>query len=189
MAQTASNVRVAVDGVIWTAPAGTTAPAAPSITSGVLTALATPWVDLGYANDSGIERAANVETETINAWPRGDVVREVVTSAEEEFTLTLIEQTKSVVELVFETTVGVDGSWVVNPGVLRTARSYVFDVLDGDKALRIYIPQGVISPEVENEVFNVTDPLGYGIAIKTRYSDAIAGHSKRWWTHLATSGS
>lgn len=185
MSQVAENVRVGGDGVIWVGPNTATAPAAPGFTDGVLAVLATPWMDLGYASEDGVTKATNVSVEAIKAWQRADVVRESTTEAETTYELTLIETRKEVVELYYEDELDADGSLVENPGRQRGSRSFTLDVIDGDKAERIYIPNGVLSGELGDVQYVNGSPVGYPVTIKTRYSSAIGGHAKHWWTELA----
>ena len=73
-----------VTGAIFIAPVGTTLP------TDSTTALATAFVELGYASDAGVVNSESRETETIKAWG-GDTVLKPFTGKEDTFKFTLIE--------------------------------------------------------------------------------------------------
>lgn len=73
-----------VTGAIFIAPVGTTLP------TDSTTALASAFVELGYASDAGVVNSESRETETIKAWG-GDTVLKPFTGKEDTFQFTLIE--------------------------------------------------------------------------------------------------
>ena len=69
MALNADNVRVGLNGNVYVAPKGTTAPA--DLTS----AWDPAWKDLGYLNDDGVEMEYGTDVEDIMAWQSLSPVR------------------------------------------------------------------------------------------------------------------
>ena len=178
MALTSSLVRVAVTGVVSAAPTGTAAPTSSSV------ALNASFVDLGYVGEEGVVESRERSTSDIKAWQNADVVRTVVTDGKATFSLTLIESSKPVIELVYgAVTTGAsatDGKITVIPTATGGRKSFVIDVVDGAEKKRIYIPQGEVT-ETGDITYASGEPIGYPIVI-TAYSDATLGGSYAFWS-------
>lgn len=181
MAQTIEEVRVGVDGVVSSAPLGSTAPTT------INSALASPWVDLGYVSEDGVTESNSTTTETVKAWQRAAIVRTLVTEGTTTFALQLLQTNAATLAEYYgisSADIGVDGSFVSTAAVSRPTRAYVIDVIDGDNLIRKYIKNGQIT-EVGDQVFQNGAPIGYEITI-TAYDDATLGGSvKHWYSILA----
>jgi len=90
----AENVVVGSFGGIHIAPEGTTAPVD-------LTALAAPWVNIGYVGEDGVTFTLSRDTEDIMAWQSAEAVRRLVTAEPKELTFELLEFDPESVELAF----------------------------------------------------------------------------------------
>lgn len=173
MAQTIDEVRVGVDGVVSSAPKGTTAPTA------VDSALGAGWVDLGYVSEDGVTESNATTTEKVRAWQRNAVVRTLITEGETTFACTLLQTNADTLKEYYGLETAdintTSGSFVSSATVDRPHRSYVIDVIDGDELIRKYLPDGQIT-EVGDQVFQNGAPIGYEVTI-TAYDDATLGGS------------
>ncbi|MCW4458186.1 hypothetical protein [Microbacterium sp. MPKO10] len=177
-----SNVRVAVTGAWYKAPSDTEAPEAAD------ESLPADWVNLGYLSEDGTTRTTDRSNEDIKAWQNGALVRTVVTDASVSYQFTLIETTKATVELYTGATVDEDGTYDVDPSKTGGRQSFIFDVIDGDHVVRIYIPDGEVT-EVGDQTFAGGDAVGYDITIKAYASAVIDGNTERVFRPaLATAG-
>lgn len=181
MAQTIDEVRVGVDGVVSSAPLGTTAPTAVDST------LASPWVDLGYVSEDGVTESNTTTSESIRAWQRNAVVRTVITEGETTFAFTLIQTNADTLAEYYGLGSGdVDtdeGSFVSSATISRPRRSYVIDVIDGDELIRKYIPDGQVT-EVGEQVFQNGAPIGYEVTITAYDSPDLGGSVKHFFSSL-----
>ena len=180
-----SEVRVAVDGIVSTAPDGTGTPP----TSAVST-LASPWVDLGYVSEDGVTEATAQSSEKIRAWQNGKAVRTVVTEGETTYQLTLIQTNKATVALYYGADVATDGSIIVNPMKERPLFELNLDVIDGDDIVRAYAPEAQVT-EVGDQVYSNGVPIGYEVTVTCAVvADCAAsgkpGSVKKWYSTLAT---
>jgi hypothetical protein len=173
MAQTASEVRVGVDGVVSSAPLGSTAP------TSVSAALDAAFSDLGYVSEDGVTEANTVTTEKVRAWQGNAVVRTLITEGDTTYSFTLLQTNADTLAEYYGLEAadidGVSGSFVSSATVDRPRRSYVIDVIDGDELIRKYIPDGQVT-EVGDQVFQNGAPIGYEVTI-TAYDDATLGGS------------
>lgn len=169
MALTASEVRVAISGELHVAPVGTTAPET------VDEALASAFVGLGYVSDDGVTESYEESVENIAAWQNGSIVRKVTTESEATFQLTLIQSNRQTLELFHKTSMMTgneeDGYRlrVRTPGA--DPRSFVFDVLDGEDHIRIWVPRGEVTERGE-VTYNSTEAIGYDVTI-TAYPEPL----------------
>ena len=128
-------------GGVYAGPLATAAP------DDAATALAVGFVDLGYVSDEGVTQAKSSDQESIKAWG-GDEVRVVSTSDSITYKLTLIETNNAVLAEVFGES-NVSEAAGVTTVTLNSAtlpqRSYVFELVDGANAIRIYVPVGQIT--------------------------------------------
>lgn len=179
MALTASNVRVAVTGVVYIAPTGTTAPmSTASATTG--------FSDLGYVGESGVSESRTLTSTDIKAWQNAATVRTVITDGKVTFGFTLIESSKAVIEAFYgAVTTGAtatDGKIAVIPTATGGQKSFLIDVVDGAEKKRIYIAAGEIT-EVGDIVYASGEPIGYPITI-TAYPTATLESVTFWSTAL-----
>jgi hypothetical protein len=163
MALTADNVVVGITGRVYVAP---TTAAAPTDST---TALAVDFVDLGYVSADGVSFSTDRSSSQIRAWQDADLVREVVTEATVTYSFMLLETSEAVIEAYFGSTM-VNGKVSLNPSATGGKKSFVIDVVDGDKGIRHYVPAGEILT-VEAQSITNGDALGYGITV-TAYQTA-----------------
>lgn len=162
MALRSADVRVAITGELHVAPTGTEGPETATDT------LDSGWVGLGYVSADGVTETYDESQENISAWQNGDIVRKITTESEAKFQLTLIQSSKDTLELYHKSSVVVsDGNDGYKINVLSPSpdvRSFVFDVIDGDEHIRMYIPRGEVSER--GDISYVSgDAVGYDITI------------------------
>ena len=158
----ANNVRVGVTGSAWVGATSATAPT--SATSSL-----TGFTELGYISPDGITETRERGTNDIRAWQNSDLVRSVVTDSTATFSFTLLEATLDTIELYYGAEVNLlDGSVNVNPGATGGRKSFVFNAVDGDKVIRLYVPSGEVTA-VEPVAYVNGDPVSFGITV-TAYS-------------------
>ncbi|WP_217235470.1 phage tail protein [Streptomyces sp. AC555_RSS877] len=144
MANDADNVRVGLNGSIYIAPKGTTAP------SDLDTAWAAGWVDLGYLSDDGVEMSYSTETEDINAWQSLSPVRKVLTGVDMTLGFTAIELKTSTITLYFPSSTMTEVTAGVNKLSIPAAptpdeRAIGLEWMDGDIKNRLVIARGEVT--------------------------------------------
>ena len=162
MALTPDNVVVGITGAVY---AGATTATAPTATTSTLT----EFTELGYVSADGVSFTQDKTTNQIRAWQNSDLVREVVTETTVTYSFMLMESNQAVIEAYFGGTM-TDGKIQVNPSATGGKQSFVIDVVDGDKAIRHYIPTGEIL-SVDAQTIANGEALMYGITI-TAYASA-----------------
>ena len=182
--QSTSEVRVAVDGIVSTAPYSTSTPPTSSAST-----LAAPWVDLGYVSEDGVTEATAQSSEKIRAWQKGKAVRTVITEGETTYQLVLIQTNKDTVALYYGADVASDGSIVVNPMKERPLFELNLDVIDGTDIVRAYAPEAQVT-EVGDQVYANGVPIGYEVTITCAVVNDVAGSGKpgsvkKWYSSLA----
>jgi hypothetical protein len=155
----AENVLIGVTGGLSYAPAGTTIP---TTVDGVLAA---GFEDVGYISEDGVTQTIGETTNIIRAWG-GDNVREVQTEHDYNLTTTLIETTEHSLFLYYGDFDA--GAVEVKAGTVVRG-PFVLDVLDGDKKIRIVIPDGQARPNGD-VVYQTSEAIGYPLRI-TCYPD------------------
>jgi len=140
------------------------------IPTDALTALAASWLDAGYVSSDGLTKTTDSSTEKVVAWGT-DVVKILETEHSVSFVFTLIEpKSANALNLIFgESNVTVDpttGAITVEERSGLTPRaSFVFDMLDGDTAIRVVVPDG--QPSVSGDVTYVDgDVIGYQVTVE-----------------------
>ena len=142
MALTAENVRVAVTGAVFYAPAGTTVP------TSVSEELDPGFVDVGYISDDGLTTSTPTETSDIRAWQNGDIVRRVQTSHDFTVQFAMLETSAATLALYwndYTAGAGADSAVVEVTGAQPYRGAFVINVVDGDNLMRIVIPDGQIT--------------------------------------------
>lgn len=180
MANTASEVRVAVDGVVRVAPLATTAP----------TDIDATWTgsdDLGYISEDGIVESNTLTTEKKRAWQRNAVVRTVVTEGETTFQFTMIQTSSATLAEYYGIEVAdideATGSFVSNPGVEKPRKSYVLDFIDGDELIRKYIPDGQIT-ETGDISYVSQELIMYPVTLTAYDNESLNGSVKHYYSVL-----
>lgn len=161
MALNADNVVVAVTGDVAFAAPGSTLPA------NSVDPLAGAYRSVGYISEDGITESYDEDTETIQAWQFGTIVRRIASSSEAQFEFTMIETTKNSLETYYKnsTITGTPGAYAMKvrpPG--SDIKIYTFLVVDGDKTERIVLPSAEVTER--GEVVRVsTDAVGYPVTV------------------------
>lgn len=179
MAKTAAEVNVGVDGVVWTAPVGSTAPTTAS------SSLNTPWADLGFVSEDGVTETIDATTDKIRAWQKAAVVRTVVSEGTVSWKLVLLQTNAATVALYHGGTVAGDGSIVLDPTKARPYFAFTLDVIDGNQRIRCYAPQAQVS-EVGDLVYQNGEAIGYEITIEATYNDTLGGSAQKWYSSLTS---
>lgn len=170
MANNSNNVRVGVSGSVYVA--ATTA-SAPTTASSSLTG----YTELGYISTDGITETRERSTNLIRAWQNADLVREVVTESNAMFKFTCLEATKDVLELFYGSTVtGSNGSIEVNPASTGGRKSFVFNVVDADKLVRLYVPLGEVTA-IDDVVYVNGDPISFSMTV-TAYGNGTYSYKR-----------
>lgn len=158
---TASDVRVAVTGGVYGAPAGTTLPTT------VGGALAGAFVELGYLSEEGITQAIDESISDIRAWQNGDIVRKVQDSHDVTFALSLLETNAENLATYYG---NYDAGVVEVRGDTGTRQAWVINIVDGDHDLRIVIPDGQVTDRGDIQYVN-GNAIMYPLTISA-YPDA-----------------
>jgi hypothetical protein len=175
MALDSDNVRVAVTGAVYVAPTGTPAPTASGSTLNVA------FEDLGYVSADGIVETIDKATEQIRSWQDGSLVREIVSEGTYSVELTFIETKEEVLELYYGATI-VDGELQGDPRATGGRKSFVIDIVDGDKVERTYIPQGEVT-QVGERTLASGEAIGYTMTL-TAYADTDSTTFVKWFSEL-----
>lgn len=162
MALTADNVVVGRTGKVY---AGATSATAPTGTASTLTG----FTELGYVSTDGVTYATDKTTQQIRAWQNGDLIREVVTEGTATYEFMLMESNQEAIELYFGATM-TGGKIEANPTATGGPKSFVIDVVDGDKVIRHYIPRGEVL-SVSEQTFVNGDAVMYGVVITAYVTD------------------
>lgn len=92
MAKTRENARIwgaGLEGGVWTAPKGTTAPD----WSSSMDAPSTPWAEFGWLGEDGPEFEQSTDSEDLKGWPGGVTIRKKTTSLARTFKFMALEET------------------------------------------------------------------------------------------------
>ncbi|GGM04732.1 hypothetical protein GCM10010099_21060 [Streptomyces cinereus] len=144
MALNADNVRVGLNGNIYMAPKGTTAP------TDLDTAWAAAWLDLGYMSEDGVSLEYSTDVEDINAWQSLSPVRRVLTSVDMTLGFTALELKTRTVTAYFPGATMTDVSGTVHKLDIPAApgpQEFAFGLewIDGTIKNRLIIPRGEIT--------------------------------------------
>ena len=174
MATTAGNVRVGVTGGVYGAPAGTTLPTT------VDGALDGGFVELGYISEDGITQAIASDITDIQAWQNGDVVRKVQTSHDLTYAMAFLETSEAVLEAYYGNFAAGE---VEIKGEQGVRQCWVLQVIDGNTAIRIVIPDGQVTERGDIAYVN-GEAVQYPVTI-TCYPDSL-GVKAYMYTDLDT---
>jgi hypothetical protein len=156
MSLNADNVVVGITGKVYVGATSATAPTSS-------TATLTGFTELGYVSADGITYATDRSTNQIRAWQNADLVREVVTEGTVTYAFTLLETTQAAIEAYFGGTMTA-GKLSVVPTATGGRKSFVFDVVDGAKAIRHYVPSGEVL-SVESQQIQNGEAVAYGMTV------------------------
>lgn len=170
----ASAVRIAITGELYVAPVGTQAPT--SSTS----ALHSDFIGLGYVGEDGVTVTPNESVGAIRAWQNSARVRTTRTELDWTFQCQLIESKGKVAELYYRGAIAVEGAgeWSIKPDTVNPdERAFVFDVIDGSKHKRYYIPRGEVTERGEI-VYSNGEAVGFNCTVTAYYDDGIGAPYK-----------
>lgn len=172
MALDSSNVRVGVTGGIYVADIGTTLPT--DATTALSTVAPGAYSELGFADESGIQEQQNEQVNNIRAWQRGEVVRKIQQEHDVTWLLTAIETNPVVLEQYYGNFTGTaeDGEVRIRGG-FPDRKVWIIDVLDGDNALRIVIPEAQVTTRGTVTYANGA-AVGYPMTVTGYPSDEIS---------------
>lgn len=172
----------AVDvGISGTLSYGATTAAAPIDATTALPSA--DWKDVGYISDDGVTETRDRSTDTIVAWQNSDTVRTVVTDSSISVQFTGIETNQNMVELFYGSAVTTtDGSVEIVPSDSGGRRSFVLDYVDGNKTVRLYLPNAEVS-EVGDLTVAAGEAVGYDVTI-VGYPGSGGFSAKKWFSSL-----
>jgi hypothetical protein len=157
MANAADKVVVGMTGRVFVGPTGTAAPTSSEST------LNSAFKELGYISQDGVTFSIEKSTNRIIAWQNADIVREVVTEASVQYSWKMLESNQEAIELYFGTAMD-DGLIELVPSATGGRKSFVIDIVDGDKVIRHYVPSGEVVSVEEIQIAN-GEPVSYGVSM------------------------
>ena len=152
-----------IGGAVYRAPLGTTLP------TDTTTALDNAFIDVGYISEDGVTANISRESEDIKDWG-GTVLTTTQTSKTDTINFTMVEALNVEALKVVHGDANVTGT--LSTGITVTenateldAHAWVIDMvnLDGTAHRSVY-PSAKVS-EIEEIVYNATDPVGYGVTL------------------------
>jgi len=161
----AENVVVGITGAVYVAD---TTQAGPTTSAGVPAG----FTAYGYVTQDGIEFSTDKGTSQIRAWQNADLVREVITEATVTYDFALRESNQAVIESYFGSSM-VDGKIEFRPNDTGGRKSFVFDVIDGDKKIRHYVPRGEITQIAPQSWVN-GEAVTYGFTVTAYATDGVS---------------
>lgn len=169
MANSAANVRVGAQGIIYHAPLLT---ALPTDTS---TALNVAFVDVGYISEDGFSYTVEQASNDTRAWG-GDLIRRITNEFGLTMTFTMVEHNANSVAAFYGN--GSASAWEVKNVIVRKA--WVAHITDGAKIRRIVVPDGEVT-ERGDVTFATADVVGYPITV-TAYPNATGTYAFEYLT-------
>lgn len=186
MTANALNVEAALTGAVYVGQPGATPPAPTDAAS----AWASGWYDVGYIDDKGVTESYSDQTTDVIAWQTHLLIRRIISKSEATFKFTMLETKQTTLELFHKSSTmsqsgGVYQLSVVNPG--SEIRAFGFDIIDGTKHTRIYVPTGEVTQR-GNVDYKANGAIAYEVtvtaypnssgAVATKFSaDAQWGYS------------
>lgn len=151
-----------IGGAISVAPLGSKVP------TDTVGELDVAFKNLGYVGEDGTSNERKSDNESTKAWG-GDVVLVSNTGSEDTFKFNLIEGLNiEVLKTVFgeKNVIGTleAGITVKANNIPQTPKAWVIDLVVGEAAKRIVIPNGTII-EVGEMKYNDKDPIGYPVTV------------------------
>lgn len=177
-----ANVDVAITGVVAYAPTATAAP------TDADTALNVAFKDVGFISEDGIVETRDRSTNNIIAWQNSEVVRTVVTEASISVQFKMIETNANSLELYYGAAVDpTDGSVDIVPAETGGRRAFVIDYVDGDKFVRLYLPEGEVT--TVGELTNAAgEAVGYDVTVVGYKSQALGCSARKFFSALVDEG-
>jgi hypothetical protein len=163
MTNTASNVVVGKPKATGGVYAGATTATLPTTSN---TALDASLSALGYLDEAGVTMTKGGDTTPLRAWG-GDEIRVIKTTDELSFAFNFLETSPAVLREVFgsdNVTVSGTGYKVAINSTQLDYRAYVFEILDGETAYRVVVPNCQITAQ-SDIVFTDGEPVAYGVTL------------------------
>lgn len=145
MTKNLNNVRIfdGEDSAVYVAAKGTTGPTD-------LSAPASPFAEIGWISEDGVDETVTQSSQTFRAWQGGEIVRSKVTQADASFRFQALEYNLVTHGLKYRgqtpEVTGVGEAAVAKTTVTdqtaQDTRAWVFDMIDGDVTKRYVIPAG-----------------------------------------------
>jgi len=157
MTNSANSVMVSITGAVYVGPLATAAPT--SATSSLNVA----FDALGYVTSDGVTFSTDKSTNQIRAFQKNDLVREVITETTVTYEFSALETNQTAIETYFGATM-VNGKVEFDPSSSGGRKSFVIDIVDGDKEIRHYIPAGEITNIME-QTFANGEAITYGFTL------------------------
>ena len=186
MNQLVTAAKPKVGGAVSVAPLGTTLPTS---ADGTLNAA---FTSLGYASDTGVTRAVEMDTEVVKAWG-GDVVLVLENGKTETFAFSMLDAHSLAALKVVHGDDNVTGSalasgiGVVSNNTEKGGHIYVIDMIEAGNTLhRIVIPYGVVT-EMEDITYVDNEAVAYGVTI-TAVADSSGNTAYEYFKTGATPG-
>ena len=137
MANDADSVFVGASGKICFAPLGTVLPV------DATTPIPVAWLELGNLGMDGLGETPSSDVTEIPSWAMaGAIVRSVQTKFGLDYTFVMQETNANAVLAYYGN--GDESAWTINAKTLPR-RPWLFEINDGDKVLRICVPDGQIT--------------------------------------------
>lgn len=170
----AGTPNIAVTGGVLVAPLGTTLP------TSAATAPIAAFKPLGYVSEDGIESRGERRVETVKDW-NADIIAKLQTEHSVAFGLTLYAVWDADVlrevfhhdDVVVTPPTATSGTLikVEETGAVLPRRSWIFDMMNEDKKLRIVLPNAQISSVTEKK-FVSNELAGFTITVEAFKDDA-----------------
>jgi hypothetical protein len=148
-----TKVEVASTGAVYLAPLGTTLPTDSS------TALAAAYTNVGYLSEDGITESPDEDTNEIQAWQNGDVVRTVQTSHSISYSFTMIETNEYSLKAYYGNYTA--GGWKIN-GAQLPRQVLVIETIDAGKLRRRVAQVAQVTERGDVELTN-SEATGYEV--------------------------
>ncbi len=152
MANDATNVIVASDGLVATAPEGTILP------TDATGALDAAFTELGYINEDGVAFAPDLSVDDVMAWQSLSPIRTLLTAYNIELGFSLLEWIEEALILAFgggQYTDNGDGTWDFDlpaPGE-RPTLALVIEGQDGTETYRFVFPRVELTDTGDIQLF------------------------------------
>lgn len=131
-------------------------------------ALDAGYINLGYASDEGLVESNSDSSSNIVGWQGAQVVRTAITESVTTFAFTLIQTRGSVLEAYHRGShmeEPAPGEWRLDVLPVRSdPRAWIFDVLDGDKLIRIVLPNAEVTERGDSN-YQSGEAVGYPFTI------------------------
>lgn len=160
----ANEVRIAPNGAIYVADAGTAAP------TDLSTALTSSWTNLGYASEDGVSLSNDISTNEIKGWQSAVSLKRGLEDVAVEVSFSLLQTNKEVVSFYWAGSTWANGAAGVatltipsNPSISSMEHALVVEYVDdaGDTQ-RLYFGRGMVT-EREEITLKRDDAVMYGV--------------------------